>query len=87
MSRDQKPGKVRVIGARDAGDAVPQRRALDRDPNAVVGTAADRATSPDQAGSGQSSGGLAFVPVLLFLMCCASGGIAFTLLVLPALPR
>ena len=86
MSRDQKPGKVRVIGARDAGVAPPRRRAADRDPNAAVGTAADRAPEADQAAA-QSSGGLALVPVLLFLMCCASGGIAFTLLVLPSLPR
>ena len=85
MSRDQKPGKVRVIGARDAGVAPPRRRAADRDPNAAVGTAADRVSVADQAAA--SGGGLALVPVLLFLMCCASGGVAFTLLVLPSLPR
>jgi hypothetical protein len=86
MSRDQKPGKVRVIGERDAG-AAPNRRAADRDPLARAGTAADRAAVADPAEAAPNTGGLALVPVVLFLMCCASGGIAFTLLVLPALPQ
>ena len=82
MSRDQKPGKVRVI----AGGAVapqPERRRTDRDANAPAGTAADR--EPDSAAP--VTGGLAFVPVILFLLCCASGGIATTLLILPSVPQ
>ena len=85
MSRDQKPGKVRVIGQRDAG-AQPLRRRTDMDPQAAEGVAAERVQAPEPATVVQT-GALAFVPVVLFLMCCASGGIAFTLLVLPSLPQ
>ena len=84
MSRDQKPGKVRVIGTSSAAPP-PNRRATDRDPNAREGTAADRQVV--EAAPAVQTGGLAFVPVVLFLLCCASGGIACTLLVLPSLPQ
>ena len=86
MSRDQKPGKIRVIGTSEAAaGAPPQRRATDVDPNALEGTAADRKML--ETAPAVQTGGLAFVPVLLFLLCCASGGIACTLLVLPSLPQ
>lgn len=84
MSRDQKPGKIRVIAS--SSDAVPpQRRATDRDPKALEGTLADRQVI--ETAPAAQTGGLAFVPVVLFLLCCASGGIACTLLVLPSLPQ
>ncbi len=83
MSRDQKPGKIRVIG-NAAAAPIPERRRTDRDPNAPLGTAADRAVAADAP---PATGGLAYVPIILFLMCCASGGIATTLLVLPNLPQ
>ena len=85
MSRDQKPGKVRVI-AQSPAAAPQQRRKTDKDPLASAGVAAERAAVADAAAAVQT-GRLALVPVILFLLCCASGGIAFTLLVLPSLPQ
>ena len=87
MSRDQKPGKVRVIGGSDP--AHPLRRATDRDPDAQRGSIADRELD-EAVGSAVAvpqTGGVALLPILLFLMFCAAGGIAFTLFILPTLPR
>ena len=89
MSRDQKPGKVRVIGQRDGGPPPhPLRRATDFDPDAVSGSMDDRGSGlAGGAAAAQAKGGLALVPILLFLLACAAGGIAFTMFVLPGLAR
>lgn len=90
MSRDQKPGKVRVIGQRDGGvPAHPLRRATDIDPNAPRGSADDRGTgiAGGAAAMPAKAGGVALLPILLFLIACAAGGIAFTVFVLPAIAR
>ena len=87
MSRDQKPGKVRVIGGADP--AQPQRRATDRDPAAQRGSIADRdlVETAISTAAGPRAGGVALLPILLFLLFCAAGGSAFTLFILPTLPR
>jgi len=89
VSRDQKPGKFRVIGQRDGGvPPHPLRRATDFDPAAELGTAADRGTGvAGGAAAAPKASGLALLPVLLFLLACAGGGIAFTLFLLPVLAR
>ena len=87
MSRDQKPGKVRVIGGGAA--ETPKRRATDRDPNAERGSIADRGLpeTPDATAAVAKTAGVALLPILLFLLFCAAGGSAFTLFILPTLPR
>jgi hypothetical protein len=95
MTRDQKPGKVRVIGERDAGTPPhPLRRATDIDPNAPTGSAEDRGMGvaggvPGSTASVVSAkgGGIALAPILLFLLACAGGGVAFTVFALPVLAR
>jgi hypothetical protein len=100
MTRDQKPGKVRVIGQRDAGrPAHPMRRATDIDPNAPQGSEDDRGTgvaggagavgaaNGAESESTSKGGGMALLPILFFLLACAGGGVAFTLFALPALAR
>lgn len=88
MSRDQKPGKVRVIGQRDAGSpAPPLRRRTDRDPLAQPGTIEERGLALDGPPAPVASATASLIPVLLFLLCCAAGGVAFTLFILPTLPR
>lgn len=101
MTRDQKPGKVRVIGQRDASQpAHPMRRATDIDPNALPGSEEDRGSGVAGGGAANvanvaaaaaatpaNGGGIALLPILFFLLACAGGGVAFTLFALPALAR
>ncbi|HEY0043626.1 MAG TPA: hypothetical protein VGB62_03660 [Allosphingosinicella sp.] len=89
MSRDQKPGKVRIVGARDAGAARPEhplRRATDQDPNAPRGTVHDR-RAPGTAAAAAAKSGSPLPAILLFLIAAAAGGALFTLYVLPGLPK
>ncbi|MEA1013965.1 hypothetical protein [Sphingosinicella sp. LY1275] len=73
MSRDQKPGRVRVVSG--SLPATPMRRATDRAGlGALEGsiTAPPTEAAPDAA---RASGML--LPSLLFLLGCAIGGVAF----------
>lgn len=89
MSRDQKPGKVRVIGQRDGGPPPhPLRRATDFDPDAIAGSMDDRGTGiAGGAGAADAKSGLSLGPVLLFLIACAAGAVAFTMFILPGIAR
>ncbi|QAY77292.1 hypothetical protein [Sphingosinicella sp. BN140058] len=89
MSRDQKPGKVRVIGQRDGGAPPhPLRRATDFDPNAIAGSMDDRGTGlAGGAAAADAKSGLSLVPIFLFLIACAAGAVGFTMFILPGLAR
>ena len=73
MSRDQKPGRVRVVSG--SLPATPMRRATDR---AALGVLEGSITAAptEAARDGARASGL-LLPSLLFLLGCAIGGIAF----------
>lgn len=72
MSRDQRPGKMRVVGEATAPvEAVP----------AVAGAASGGALAPAGAAPAAApSGKLPLLGILLFLVGCAAGGAALTAL-------
>lgn len=72
MSRDQKPGKMRVVGGTQATPAVAAPDRVDR----RAPTAGDRATEPVSEAGAESL----LVPLIVFLIACAIGGAAVALL-------
>jgi hypothetical protein len=76
MSRDQKPGKVRVVSG--SMPVTPMRRAADRAALAALETADSQAPVAPAAPLPRGTGLL--LPSLLFVLGCAIGGAAFTAL-------
>jgi hypothetical protein len=72
MSRDQKPGKMRVVGGTQAAPVAEVPSGVDRRAAAPAGAAPDSA-----ADAGAES---LLLPVILFLIACAIGGAAVALL-------
>lgn len=76
MSRDQKPGKVRVVSG--SLPATPLRRAADRVALAALEAAVSQ--SPVAPAVPAPRGGGLLLPSLLFVLGCAIGGVLFTAL-------
>lgn len=75
MSRDQKPGKLRVVGN---GGSAPAA-AVDRRESAAtaVGSATEgSASAPASAAPGGDGVTAVLLPLILFLLACAIGGAA-----------
>lgn len=72
MSRDQKPGKMRVVGGTQAAPVAAAPDTVDR----RAAAAAD--STPDAAPEAGAESLL--VPLIVFLIACAIGGAAVALL-------
>lgn len=71
MSRDQKPGRMRVVGG---AEAAPSPVVPARDPVPAAETSADALPAP------ASPIGPMLWPILVFLIGCAIGGVIFALI-------
>jgi hypothetical protein len=76
MSRDQRPGKIRLVDGQAA--SAPQRRFDDKRAQAPEASAVDAAAEPEAA---PASRGGSIVLTGLFLIGCAAGGALFTALI------
>lgn len=70
MSRDQKPGKVKLVGVAAPN---PGRRRDDQLPGQAATGSGD---APAHASEVRVNGGSGMLLALLFLLCCAIGGAA-----------